>query len=358
MHGLARISRWSLAVAMLGLAACQPIQPEAASAEPREVVVLAGAGQDTVAVNVFFPESVRVHTGDTVTWKINSDEPHTATFLSGEPRPVDVVPIPGGGPADLMLNPAIFFSTRAPDAPVETYAGTGFRNSGVLSNGKVTAPVESYSLTFDQPGTYSYNCLLHPGMVGTVEVAPAAAAVPSQEEIDAEAQAAIEPLLAMGEELRAQTTDPSLVRSEPGPGGTTIWYAPAGRFGLDPRVEVLDFFPKDLTIHPGDTVIWTSTAPLHQVIFAPGQPAPELAVPEPQEAGPPILRVNPAVAFRAKPSGEFDGVSLYSSGLMGAPDMPGGTTFALTFDDPGTYDYVCATHRALGMTGVVNVVAP
>lgn len=93
--------------------------------------------------------------------------------------------------------------------PVETYSGTGFQNSVTLSNGKVLAPTESYSLTFDQPGKYSYNCLLHPGMVGTIEVALATAAVPAQEEIDAQDQAEMAPLLAMAEELRAQTTDPN-----------------------------------------------------------------------------------------------------------------------------------------------------
>lgn len=66
MYGLARFSRWFLVVAVLGLAGCQPIQPEAASAAPREVVVLAGAGLNTVTVNVFFPSTVRVHAGDTV----------------------------------------------------------------------------------------------------------------------------------------------------------------------------------------------------------------------------------------------------------------------------------------------------
>ena len=42
---------------------------------------------------------------------------------------------------------------------------------------------------------------------------------------------------------------------------------------------------------------------------------------------------------------------------MGLPAgaFPGGTTFAMTFSEPGTYDYVCAIHRALGMTGTVTV---
>jgi plastocyanin len=72
-----------------------------------------------------------------------------------------------------------------------------------------------------------------------------------------------------------------------------------------------------------------------------------------------MLVVNPVVAFPAKPSGVFDGASVYSSGLIGLPvgALPGGTTFAMTFGEPGAFDYVCATHRPLGMEGTVTVVA-
>ena len=148
------------------------------------------------------------------------------------------------------------------------------------------------------------------------------------------------------------------MRTEPGPNGSTIWHVPAGMGGSDPRIEIYDFFPKDLTVAPGDTVIWTSTL-FHQVIFAPGQPAPEFILPVEQAAGHPLLVINPVVAFPSKPSGEYDGVSLYSSGLIGVPAgaLPGGTTFALTFTEPGSYEYICGTHRPLGMTGTINVVA-
>src|SRR5690606_35882378 len=39
-------------------------------------------------------------------------------------------------------------------------------------------------------------------------------------------------------------------------------------------------------------------------------PAPEFILPTEQAAGPPLLVVNPVVAFPAKPTGEFDGVSV------------------------------------------------
>jgi plastocyanin len=258
-----------------------------------------------------------------------------------------------------MLNPLLSETSRAPGAPVETYSGSEYRVSGDLSNGKVVPANESYSLTFEKPGTYQYICGIHPGtMFGEIVVeAVTAADLPTQADIDAQANAEMEPLLAMAEQTRAAATNPDLVRQEPGANGTSIWYVPAGMTGVDPRIEIYDFFPKELTVQTGDTVIWTSTF-FHQVIFHPGQPAPEFVIPTPQETGPPFLIVNPVVAFPAKPAGEYDGTALFSSGMIGLPAgaLPGGTTFALTFSKAGAYEYVCGTHRPLGMKGTVTVI--
>jgi plastocyanin len=195
-------------------------------------------------------------------------------------------------------------------------------------------------------------------MIGEVVVEPATAIdLPTQDEIDAQAEAETAPLLEMAEATRIAATDPSLVKSEPGVNGSTIWYVPAGMTGADPRIEIYDFFPKDLTVKVGDTLIWTSTL-FHQVVFAPGMPAPEFVILRMQDAGPPLMIVNPIVAFPAKPAGEYDGTQLFSSGLIGVPAgaLPGGTTFALSFSKPGTYEYICGTHRPLGMKGTVTVV--
>ena len=50
---------------------------------PRNLVALVGAGQQTTDVNAFFPGNIRIHVGDTVTWKENGDEIHTVTFVKG-----------------------------------------------------------------------------------------------------------------------------------------------------------------------------------------------------------------------------------------------------------------------------------
>jgi hypothetical protein len=112
-----------------GGASAKPIAaPPPAPATPasRTLTVLVGASQDTTVVSAFFPSKVCIREGDIVTWKINSDEPQTVTFLSGMPLPSFVVPVPGGGPTDFMLNPQVAFPTKLPDVPIELYDGTSY----------------------------------------------------------------------------------------------------------------------------------------------------------------------------------------------------------------------------------------
>lgn len=80
-----------------------------------------------VADFAFQPDHLTVHVGDTVTWDFRQrDAPHNVVSLSG--------------PAS--------FNSGAPQ-------GQG-----------------TYKYTFNQAGTYIYDCLVHPNMKGTVTVTP------------------------------------------------------------------------------------------------------------------------------------------------------------------------------------------
>ena len=123
-------------------------QARAPSSAPTTVTVLVGGGQDTIILDNFFPHTLRVRVGDTVRWKFNGDANHhfhTVTFSGGPfpgPKlavtggaPDEVIPdrwvsVPGGQPGELMRNPAEAWPTRKPGAPVETYHGTMYVNSG------------------------------------------------------------------------------------------------------------------------------------------------------------------------------------------------------------------------------------
>jgi plastocyanin len=86
----------------------------------------AASGQEemTVSIQDFFfePDQLTIAPGTTVTWVNDGQTPHTST------------------------------------------ADDGTWDSGTLQ------PGESFSFTFDEPGTYSYLCEIHPEMTGTVNV--------------------------------------------------------------------------------------------------------------------------------------------------------------------------------------------
>lgn len=341
---------------------------------PRTVTVLVGGGQDTAVLNAFLPQTVRVRGGDTVVWKINGDGParDTVTFVGGRPpgpveplsggSPGEVipsrnVPVPGGGPGEIMRNPLIAFPTRRPGAPVETYSGKEYVNSGELSREPRVpgAPAnDTFSLTFAKPGIYPYFSLHEPGhMRGIVEVVPAASTdVPDQAEIDAQARVEMAYLLTLVEKAKGPSR---AIRSLPGPNGTTFWFVRAGGFYLagDPRAQSIEFMPKSLTIKAGDTVIWEAIEH-HTITFIPSPPAPKIIVPKLQAEGPPLFTLNPKVLRPAKPAGVYDPAQYFNSGVLGET-VRRRASWALTFDKPGVYEYFCALHREMGMKGAITV---
>jgi plastocyanin len=375
-----------LTVISLGLLTWVAIQVDATSAgtasaapvgQAGTATVLVGAGQDTLQALNFFPMTVRVRQGDTVTWKANGDELHTASFVKGvtqwgpgaqqiplgapgEMNPGFAAPIPGAPPDAFQLNPQLAFPTRFPGAPTETYSGPGsFVSSGVMGKQPIApgAPAnDAFSVTFDTPGTYMYVCLVHNDrMFGWVDVAPANASdVQDQAAIDAQANSEISQMLGLLTAAKAQGD--ATARSEPGPNGTNFWFVRSGSQELesgDSRAQVLDFLPKNVTIQAGDTVIW-GTNYFHTVTFVPAPPSPGWFDVVPQADGPPLLPLSPIAAFPAKPSATYDQARYFNSGIIG-PFLPAGDSWALTFDRPGTYEYVCLVHEALGMKGTVTV---
>jgi len=98
--------------------------------------------------NCFVPSTVTIEAGEAVIWDNTDTAAHTAT---------------GGSAAD---------------GP-----------SGVFDSSLIMA-TQSYSFTFDTPGTYVYFCMVHPWMEGTVIVEAAGAAEAAAAEAAAEAAAA------------------------------------------------------------------------------------------------------------------------------------------------------------------------
>lgn len=341
-------------IGALFVTACGALAPAASA---RTLNVFAGGGQDTTVEAAFFPSVIRIHASDTVQWKVGGDELHTVSFNPPASAMNPVVPIPGGGPTDFMVPPELGFPTRAPGAPVETFSGTGYANSGILGKqppAPGAPPNDTFALTFDKPGTYQFVCLIHPYMDGVVVVEPATdSTVPSQADIDAQIKAQKAQL---DTQVKAATDWSKKPQSVAGPNNTTNWLVNAGINGGDPHAALYDFGPKATTIKAGDSVTWVSSE-FHTVTFNPKPPPPDFIVPKPQGTNkPPLLTINPKLLLPSKPTATYDAAQYYNSGPLGL-GLPGGNAFSLTFDKPGTYDYFCGVHVDLGMKGTIIVQA-
>jgi plastocyanin len=156
-------------------------QLDQANADAKPGEVKAGISQEGESAGViqFAPKDLTVAAGTPVTWNLAF---HTVSFNAPEDARPDIVqasngtwsfngktftpvgytppapPPPPSGPSD------------QPPAPLNidggTWNGTGFFNSGSINaQGDVF-----FKLTFAKPGTYKYECLIHPDMEGTIKV--------------------------------------------------------------------------------------------------------------------------------------------------------------------------------------------
>lgn len=104
------------------------------------------------------------------------------------------------------------------------------------------------------------------------------------------------------------------------------------------RVDMTDdlvFDPDELTVAPGDTVVWETVGSVgHSVTAYEGE--------LPSDA-----------AYFA--SGGFDGEERARSGYPDRGDVGTGETFEHTFEVEGTYDYFCIPHEPVGMAAALTV---
>jgi plastocyanin len=146
---------------------------------PPRLTVLAGHDAGPVAWMRFFPQRLRIRLGQTVTFRIDSNhDAHTITLgpdaYTGaiERTLIEPQPTPSGPPA-LVFNPLGAYPSEPPGAPL-TYTGAnhgnGFLGSGTLDTDPQTPSPDSVRITFTKPGTYHYECVIHPDMDGTITV--------------------------------------------------------------------------------------------------------------------------------------------------------------------------------------------
>lgn len=322
----------TLALATVGLGA-------SATTAQMNLAVTAGIGDGTVAGQAFKPGDITVAVGDSVTFSITSDDPHTITFGAGpEGVPPPFWPLSGFEAPDSESPPPYDLGTT-------TFDGTNFVNTGILFGKTSSATIE-----FTAPGTFPFFCAIHPGMGGEVTVVEGGATT-TQEEADAAIAATDEYLLSQVEPSRearlAATTssaneDGSTTWNVFADAGTAVEPMPGGGTGY---LELLEFTPAEIDIAAGDTVTWTADA-IHTVTFLPEGTDPASLFPSEEAAAMPLG------------GGTYDGTEPVNSGFFNfalEPDTPPMTEYSLTFPEPGTYPFFCVLHADLGQLGTVIV---
>jgi plastocyanin len=294
-------------------------------------VIVGGETPDrSVTANAFFPETVEVAVGDTVTWTFEGF--HNVAFESGGAAP----PFVREGDST-YYNPQVVFPVGD-----HSYDGTGYHNSGFPRPGARL----SYTLTFTKAGRYAYVCTVHPGMRGIVIVTDKAAGTPAAALERGRAEQAA--TLAAG---RARLAGLEVERN-----GTSFVVPLVGN--SQQRYSLLRFTREPLVVPRGATVTWVMQDPfeIHTVTFTSGEKPPPFVVPEPQASGPPKVLLNPR-GLTPTNTTEYDGTGYVNSGLLFPPGNPGKfpSSFSLTFTNPGRFEYWCLVHAEAGHRGIVVV---
>lgn len=316
--------------ALLAALLASALPATVAAAEPLSLGI--GAGQGTVAGQVYAPGDVTVTVGTTVKWTWRSDEPHTLSF--------------GPPPTDPVAGLPVTFPNKPPDAgppaPFDygtaSYDGTGNLSTGISGNGSTAA------VTFTKAGDIPFFCYIHPGMAGTVKVVASGTAT-TQAQADAAGVQTTDAILGKVDATRQAALDS--VTSTERADGTRLWgiLASAGTEaepmpgGGTGYLELLQYLPPSLDIGVGDTVEW-STDDVHTVTFTGGA--------DPTTLDPFTTPITTEASY--------GGSGMRNSGLTNiGPGSP--STYSLTFTEAGTFPYLCLLHWPLGQAGTINVSA-
>ncbi len=335
----------------------------AGSAGAAELVAPASAGPpqrphlNHLDFNGFFPTITKINVGDSVSWSINGF--HTVSFLAaGQAPPPPILPsatlvLSGqldaakapfwfNGQPQQIINPTVAFPSGG-----NTYSGEGFLSSGTPSP---EGPPKPFVVKFTKAGTFTFNCLVHPGMKGTVKVLPTGKSVPT---------AAQDQAKALAEEKTGLRVARKLVKVKV-PRRTVL----AGNDG-DGSVAWLRFFPEHIKVKVGTTVNFklATQREIHTITFGPAAytSAIEATFTTPKEnpGGPPTLLVNPLGAYPSDPpplppyTGTNHGNGFEGTGILAAGGGPLPSSAKIKFTKPGVYDFECVVHES--MDGTVTV---
>lgn len=350
----------------------------------------------------YFPNEVKVHPGDTVSFKSNfTGEPHTVTMGTlvdtGLPKALAAGPNATDEPPELKKIPDLL--PRGPGDASQTSGQPCFLASGDPPTGDAAcAKAQQIQPDFDgtqtyynsgflpdqatfvvklskniKPGTYNYFCALHrEGMTGKITVVAENQSVPGPDQVTTDGQNQLngiaQKLQPVATGLKGGTLPPFVTTAKVGQalagGGTQD----VDNGGID------EFGPPSITVPVGGSVTWTvigahtisfnapasaqnviAKAPDGSVHANPAALAPQggPGQPPPPQGPPPSTAPNaPPPPPTVVDGGNWDGTGFHSSGffLSFPPQL---YAYQLTFTKAGTYNYVCLVHP--DMKGSIKV---
>jgi plastocyanin len=306
----------------------------------------------TADADSFSLSTVTIHAGDSVKWKFNGF--HTVTF-----------PKKGGGAIPFVIPDATAKYTGFNDPAGAPFwfngqtqfdlnplgalpqGGKSYNGSAVAGSGAPLGAAKPYTLKFPKTGTFTYYCVVHPGMQAKVKVVAKGKAIPSKK-ADAKAAAKL-----LASEVKVARKTATLKT----PANTVV-----GGNDKGPVVQ-LRFFPKTLHVATGGTVTFkvTSKPEAHTFSFGPQKFLEDTANAFVTPANG-ALQFNPLIAFPSEappavPSydGTAHGNGFISTGVLdGDPASPQPTTAKITFTKAGSYGFICLIHPFMQGTVVVG----
>jgi len=300
--------------------------------------------------NDFFPRSVTINAGDTISWQGMSINFHTIDIPARAGSDLPLI-LPTGeavkGVDDFAGNPFWFNGQQnigfnpqllGPSGG-HTYNGTARVDAG-LPLGK-PAP---FNVTFLKPGTYVYFCDVHYDMRGIIVVRPKGTKVPSA------AQNAATVARQVARDVKVAK---SLVKTRVRGHRVSL-----GEAGKD-NVEVLAMFPSTLHVSRGTTVTFAMsplTGETHTATFGPASYLKPLA----DSILTPVF--DPRAVYPSSPPGTPITLSPTSHGngfanagaLDEDPTTPLPPGAKITFTKPGVYHFQCLIHPFMHGTVIVK----
>ncbi|GAC1534028.1 MAG: hypothetical protein NVS3B12_14230 [Acidimicrobiales bacterium] len=202
-------------------------------------------------------------------------------------------------------------------------------------------------MTFAKAGTYKYYCVIHPQMVGTVNVTDVSGKQDTAGEVASKGKDEQDKYLAEGQGAAKELAGTAPEKNSTSD-GTTTYTVQMGKSTM--HTDVMAFSPTPANVKAGDKIMFVnSSAVPHTATFYNGKPPYQ---------GPEDPLTRKAVPGTSPQT--LNSTDLFNTGVL-PPDAPPGhgpplpvRSYIYKVPASGIYAYICVYHASAGMTGTIS----